>query len=114
MKAESLRTQGTTRRHADSSSSGYSKDDNDDRIWDEGESETTDDERDVKRGGEKGAKSYRTIVSPPSPKGNVTSPTATSQPKPILKNKNENRVHFDRNGPREIAPDDPGMPPRKS
>ncbi|KAF9878032.1 hypothetical protein CkaCkLH20_04608 [Colletotrichum karsti] len=35
------------------------------------------------------------IVPPPSDREKGTSPAATVQPKPILKNKNENRVHFD-------------------
>ncbi|KAJ2905912.1 hypothetical protein MKZ38_003700 [Zalerion maritima] len=41
-----------------------------------------------------------------------TSPTATSAPKPILKNKNENRVHFGRDGPFESPA--PGSAPMGS
>lgn len=43
---------------------------------------------------EKGTRSYPFIVQPPSDGEEVTSPASTVRPKPILKNKNENRVHF--------------------
>ncbi|KAM3512223.1 hypothetical protein MY11210_004141 [Beauveria gryllotalpidicola] len=39
-------------------------------------------------------RNYPTIVSAPA-KTNKTSPSTTVKPKPILKNKNKNRVHFD-------------------
>ncbi|KAM5370797.1 hypothetical protein ACJA88_009868 [Fusarium oxysporum] len=42
---------------------------------------------------EKGTKSYPYIVNPPTK--NPTSPSSTTMPKPILKNKNENHVRFD-------------------
>lgn len=44
--------------------------------------------------GEKGTRSYPFIVQPPSEGEEVVSPTSTVLPKSILKNKNENRVHF--------------------
>lgn len=54
---------------------------------------------------EKGTKVYPFIVPPPSSNNeSKASPASTVQPKPILKNKNENRVRFDKDGPREISP----------
>lgn len=49
-----------------------------------------------------GTRVYPVIVSPPS--ASTTSPSATVAPKPILKNRNENRVHFDESGPFEMSP----------
>ena len=43
---------------------------------------------------DKGTRSYPFIVQPPSEGEEPTSPASTVKPKPILKNKNENRVHF--------------------
>lgn len=43
---------------------------------------------------DKGTRSYPFIVAPPSEGEEPTSPASTVKPKPILKNKNENRVHF--------------------
>ncbi|KAL1880019.1 hypothetical protein Daus18300_001382 [Diaporthe australafricana] len=48
----------------------------------------------------KGHRVYPVIVE-------KTSPAAVTQPKPILKNRNENHVRFDEDGPREFAPVDP-------
>ncbi|KAK2605564.1 hypothetical protein N8I77_008393 [Diaporthe amygdali] len=45
----------------------------------------------------KGHRVYPVIVE-------KTSPAAVTQPKPILKNRNENHVRFDEDGPREFAP----------
>ncbi|GKT54300.1 hypothetical protein ColTof4_06445 [Colletotrichum tofieldiae] len=50
----------------------------------------------------KGNKTYY-IVPPPSDREKGTSPAATVQPKPILKNKNENHVRFDPE-PHELDP----------
>ncbi|KAK7426136.1 hypothetical protein QQZ08_007446 [Neonectria magnoliae] len=54
-------------------------------------SDTTDDEYEETY--EKGTKSYPFIVNPP--RRNKTSPSSTTLPKPILKNRNENHVRFD-------------------
>lgn len=66
-------------------------------IQEEPEGEEADE--DTRRGG-RGAKAYPVIVQPPMEKG---SPSATVLPKPILKNKNENHVRFDEDGPREMS-----------
>lgn len=66
-------------------------------IQEEPELENADD--DSRRGGRAG-KVYPVIVQPPLEKG---SPSATVLPKPILKNKNENHVRFDEDGPREMS-----------
>ncbi|RGP61762.1 hypothetical protein FSPOR_9759 [Fusarium sporotrichioides] len=68
-----------------------SRDDDDDDSGVFEESDTTDDEDE--KSSEKGTKSYPVIVNPPTK--SKTSPSSTTLPKPILKNKNENRVHFD-------------------
>lgn len=47
------------------------------------------------------ARAYPFIVPPMNEKG---SPAATVLPKPILKNRNENHVRFDDEGPREVSP----------
>lgn len=47
------------------------------------------------------ARAYPFIVPPMNEKG---SPAATVLPKPILKNRNENHVRFDDDGPREVSP----------
>ncbi|KAM3561899.1 hypothetical protein ARSEF4850_002989 [Beauveria asiatica] len=62
----------------------------DDEIFDS--SDSTDYEDDSYHG--KDDRNYPTIVSAPS-KTNKTSPSTTVKPKPILKNKNKHRVHFD-------------------
>lgn len=69
-------------------------------IQEEPELEDADD--DSRRGGRAG-KAYPVIVQPPLEKG---SPSATVLPKPILKNKNENHVRFDEDGPREMSSGD--------
>ncbi|RGP79249.1 hypothetical protein FLONG3_2685 [Fusarium longipes] len=72
------------------SKSSREDDDDDSEVFEE--SDITDDDDDDKSS-EKGTKSYPIIVNPPTK--SKTSPSSTSLPKPILKNKNENRVHFD-------------------
>lgn len=82
------------RRHGHYSERRDSKSSRDDDDDDSGvfeESDVTDDEDD--KSSEKGTKSYPVIVNPPLK--TKTSPSSTSLPKPILKNKNENHVHFD-------------------
>ncbi|KAK3312518.1 hypothetical protein B0H66DRAFT_596053 [Apodospora peruviana] len=61
-------------------------------------------DRDVSIDGLNGATGSPVIVSPPS-SSNDDHPFADStvQPKPILKNKNTNRVRFDDDGPREVS-----------
>lgn len=49
------------------------------------------------KGDRKGHRVYPVIVE-------KTSPAAVTQPKPILKNRNENHVRFDEDGPREVDP----------
>lgn len=49
------------------------------------------------KGDRRGHRVYPVIVE-------KTSPAAVTQPKPILKNRNENHVRFDEDGPREFAP----------
>lgn len=51
------------------------------------------------KGDRKGHRVYPVIVE-------KTSPAAVTQPKPILKNRNENHVRFDEDGPREFAPEE--------
>jgi len=51
------------------------------------------------KGDRKGHRVYPVIVE-------KTSPAAVTQPKPILKNRNENHVRFDADGPREFAPEE--------
>lgn len=76
-------------------------DDGDDQLYD-----STDDDEKLSS---KGTKSYPYIVSPPEK--TRTSPNgSTVKPKPILKNKNENHVHF---GPDPYEVDPRGSPPRK-
>lgn len=78
--------------------------DNDNELYD-----STDDERSDEKISDKGTKSYPYIVSPPEK--TKTSPNgSTVKPKPILKNKNENHVHF---GPDPYEVDPRGSPPRK-
>ncbi|KAJ3524838.1 hypothetical protein NM208_g11892 [Fusarium decemcellulare] len=79
-------------RHQDRRDSKSSRDDDDDEDSDVFEdSDLTDEDDD--RASDKGTKSYPFIVNPPSK--NKTSPSSTTLPKPILKNKNENHVRFD-------------------
>ncbi|KAM0561441.1 hypothetical protein ACHAPJ_003322 [Fusarium lateritium] len=73
----------------DSKSSRDDDDDDDSGIFDE--SDSTDEEDD--KSSEKGTKSYPVIVNPPTK--SKTSPSSTTLPKPILKNRNENHVRFD-------------------
>lgn len=58
------------------------------------EPEDTDDDRKGK------SRTYPVIVQPMNERG---SPAATVLPKPILKNRNENHVRFDEDGPREMS-----------
>lgn len=71
------------------SKSSQEDDDDDSGVFDE--TDISDDEED--KSSEKGTKSYPYIVNPPTK--NPTSPSSTTMPKPILKNKNENHVRFD-------------------
>ncbi|KAF4481742.1 hypothetical protein FAGAP_11880 [Fusarium agapanthi] len=71
------------------SKSSREDDDDDSGVFDE--SDISDDEED--KSSDKGTKSYPYIVNPPTK--NPTSPSSTTMPKPILKNKNENHVRFD-------------------
>ncbi|KAG4263209.1 hypothetical protein FPRO04_05686 [Fusarium proliferatum] len=71
------------------SKSSREDDDDDSGVFDE--SDISDDEED--KSSEKGTKSYPYIVNPPTK--NPISPSSTTMPKPILKNKNENHVRFD-------------------
>lgn len=71
----------------DSKSSRDEEDDEDD-LFDESDSTDYDDDKTS----EKGNKNYPYIVSPPEKEKG--SPSSTVAPKSILKNKNENRVHF--------------------
>ncbi|KAG8161611.1 hypothetical protein KVR01_008598 [Diaporthe batatas] len=117
------------RRHLQHSDSD-SETDSDDVIWDE--SDTTDSEsrdrsgamtdkyipREHRRRRNRRASTNSTIQEEPEPedkggdhKGHrvypiiveKTSPAAVTQPKPILKNRNENHVRFDEDGPREYS-----------
>lgn len=101
--------------------SGSTSESDSDTLWDE--SDTTEDEKHSSRktynrgryvpksehgekalDDDKGTKVYPFIVSPPTNEGSKTSPASTTQPKPILKNKNENHVRFEADGPVEISP----------
>ncbi|CAM1509864.1 Fc.00g001990.m01.CDS01 [Cosmosporella sp. VM-42] len=75
------------RRRSRSDSRSTEEDDESD-LFDESDSTDVDDDKTS----EKGTKRYLHVVDPPEKK---TSPSSTVQPKPILKNKNENRVRFD-------------------
>ncbi|KAM5353987.1 hypothetical protein ACJ41O_000637 [Fusarium nematophilum] len=79
------------RHHRDRRDSKSSRDDDDDDSELSDESVLIDDDDD--RSSDKGTKSYPFIVNPPEK--SKTSPSSTSLPKPILKNKNENHVRFD-------------------
>ncbi|KAM0430984.1 hypothetical protein ACHAPT_005618 [Fusarium lateritium] len=71
------------------SKSSREDDDDDSDLFDESDISGDDDDR----ASDKGTKSYPFIVNPPSK--SKTSPSSTTLPKPILKNKNENHVRFD-------------------
>ncbi|PSR76475.1 hypothetical protein BD289DRAFT_486833 [Coniella lustricola] len=60
-----------------------------------------DDKHDSSHRHERTRKPYPVIVPPPMEAG---SPASTVSPKPILKNRNENHVRFDEDGPREMTP----------
>ncbi len=75
------------RRHRPDTKTHHS---DDDVLYDS--SDSTDYEDD--RADDKGTRSYPYIVSAPA-KASKTSPSTTVKPKPILKNKNANRVRFD-------------------
>ncbi|CRK16282.1 hypothetical protein BN1708_011718 [Verticillium longisporum] len=94
-------------RHRRGSSSGpRHSSDSDSVLWDE--SDTTDDETSRRRHGggsdEKKRRPYF-IVPAPSSARDRTSPASTVQPKPILKNRNENHVRFDPE-PHEVTADE--------
>ncbi|EFY92345.1 hypothetical protein J3458_000960 [Metarhizium acridum] len=76
--------------HRDRADSKSSREDNDDEsvLWDESDATDLDDAT-----SKRGQRNYPYIVSPPNEDN--TSPSSTVMPKPILKNKNENRVRFD-------------------
>ncbi|KAJ0297928.1 hypothetical protein COL5a_009915 [Colletotrichum fioriniae] len=85
--------QGSPRRRGDSHTSS-----SEEPLWDTSDSSSEASYPDE----EKGNKTYY-IVPPPLDKEKGTSPAATVQPKPILKNKNENHVRFDPQ-PHELDP----------
>ncbi|KAI3391766.1 hypothetical protein diail_6815 [Diaporthe ilicicola] len=117
------------RRHLQHSDTA-SETDSEDVIWDE--SDTSDSEsrdrstsltdkyipREHRRRRNRRASTNSTIQEEPELEGKAdrkghrvypvivekTSPAAVTQPKPILKNRNENHVRFDEDGPREFAP----------
>lgn len=78
-----------TRERADSKSSRDDEDE-DSVLWDTGDEST---DYDDDKTSDKGTKSYPYIVNPPEKEKG--SPASTVKPKSILKNKNENHVHFD-------------------
>ncbi|KAF5516115.1 hypothetical protein CGCS363_v001935 [Colletotrichum siamense] len=88
-----------SRRRADSR--GFTSS-SDDILWDSSDATSSDSGYDHK----KESKQAYYIVPPPSDKEKGTSPSATVQPKPILKNKNENHVRFDPE-PHELEPTPP-------
>lgn len=65
-------------------------------IQEEPDLEDVDDDHKGRRSG----RTYPVIVPPMNEKG---SPSSTVLPKPILKNRNENHVRFDEDGPREMS-----------
>ncbi|KFA47221.1 hypothetical protein S40293_05483 [Stachybotrys chartarum IBT 40293] len=83
------------RREREDSKSSRDDDDNESILWDSSDSTDAFDDKTS----DKGTKTYPYIVSPPDKK--KASPSSTVQPKPILKNKNENHVRFDPE-PREV------------
>ena len=108
-------TKGRSRSNSDPNRSRDNKTDqyrdipvNHTRSWDSERTKAKDeeesipgDESDAQSSISNDTKPYRYIVDPPSKK---TSPNSTAQPKSILKNKNENHVHFGPN-PYEVSPD---------
>ncbi|KAF4981486.1 hypothetical protein FZEAL_2729 [Fusarium zealandicum] len=70
------------------SKSSRDEDEDDSEVFED--SDITDEDDD--RASDKGTKSYPVIVNPPNK--SKTSPSSTTLPKPILKNKNENHVRF--------------------
>lgn len=99
---------GYGRGRADSKSSHEDLEE-EDQLWDDSDSTDYDDDKTFDRGNGKGTKSYPYIVS--APVKDKTSPASTAKPKPILKNKNENHVHF---GPDPYEVDPRASPPRSS
>lgn len=80
-------------------------------LWDESD---TEDEYNGRRSSDERKRQPYIIVPPPEKEGkNGTSPAATVQPKPILKNKNENHVRFDPE-PHEISQDELNKSPTHS
>ncbi|TID02070.1 SART-1 family protein DOT2 [Colletotrichum higginsianum] len=72
----------------------------DDPLWDSSDNSSDGSYPDDDR---KGNKTYYIVPPPSSDREKGTSPAATVQPKPILKNKNENHVRFDPE-PHELDP----------
>ncbi|KAF5018099.1 hypothetical protein F66182_9938 [Fusarium sp. NRRL 66182] len=76
--------------HAERRDSKSSHDDDDDsEVFDDTDATGEDDDK----ASDKGTRSYPFIVNPPTK--DKTSPSSTTLPKPILKNRNENHVRFD-------------------
>lgn len=96
--------QRRTRRRSNSSTDKYVPRDVRERRRHRGDSNTSTihEEPTLENGdSERGTKVYPFIVPPMNEKG---SPAATVLPKPILKNRNENHVRFEKDGPREVSP----------
>ena len=88
--ARELRKSNQPQRHHERADSKSSHDDDDEDSDQWNGSDTTDYDDD--KTSDKGNKGYPYIVSPPEKEKG--SPSSTVPPKSILKNKNENRVHF--------------------
>jgi hypothetical protein len=85
--------------------------DSDSVLWDESD---TDEDYDEKRQHDERRRRPYIIVPPPEKEGkDGASPAATVQPKPILKNKNENHVHFGPE-PYEVSQDEAKKSPTRS
>ncbi|KAK4226102.1 hypothetical protein QBC38DRAFT_367392 [Podospora fimiseda] len=115
------RSRGTTNRFRSTNHSTYDDDNN--SNWGGGRSDWSEDEQTYRRNKYTPSdyhpdnnryntpepdprRVYPFIVSPPaSVNGDIkSSPSSTVDPKPILKNRNPNKVRFDKDGPREIWP----------
>ncbi|KAH6670341.1 hypothetical protein F5X68DRAFT_175790 [Plectosphaerella plurivora] len=84
--------------------------DSDSVLWDESD---TDEDYDEKRPRDERRRRPYIIVPPPDKGKDGASPAATVQPKPILKNKNENHVHFGPD-PYEVSQDEAKKSPTRS
>lgn len=93
-------------RHERQESKNSRNNNDDDVLWD------SDDTVENDRSADKGTKSYPYIVSPPERPTKASPRGSTVKPKPILKNKNENHVHFAGTEPYEVDPR--ASPPRSS